>query len=435
MKKAEKLSDFYNVFLPEPLNENDMDSFYCENTMMYRTGDEYVSPIDDIEQMMKSNSPNNNAVLFLGHRGCGKSTELVKLKARLQKDHYCIERLDCRLEIDLQNANYWDLFILMAQKLIKIADELKCDINKKIIDKALSYWYKKSETETFQEEMGYDIDSEVSAGAGLKGLLGAFIKISSNIKNKSEKRTELIKNIERRASEWIEIINIISHSIQSKLDGKMPILILEELDKMNPEKAIEIFYNNASALSQLPFKAIYTFPINLYYNEKFSTLKGYFKHKTLPMIKVRNKDMAENKEGIAVIKDIVYRRADENLFDCGVLDEVIKKTGGSLRDLFEIIINAGNRANKRKADKVCMEDAFSALNMLKSDLTRIIEIKDYAFLKNAYDKKEQIQDSGELLKFMEALIVLEYNGTRWHDLHPLVFDFLVEQGEIQQGGE
>jgi energy-coupling factor transporter ATP-binding protein EcfA2 len=428
IKKAEQLSDFFNVFSPEPLKEDEMEAFYCADTMIYRTGDEYVSPINDIRQIMKSPSNNNNAVLFLGHKGCGKSTELVRLKSVLQDDGYCVEYLNCKLEIDLPNAEYEDLFILMTQKLIKIADDLKCDVDKAIIKKALSYWDDKEVKEAIQEEIGYHIGSEISAGTGLGGFLKAFIKISGYVKNKSERRTEVRKNIERRASEWIAIIESISHSIQCRLNGKAPILILEELDKMYPEKAIEIFYNNASALSQIPFKAIYTFPINLYYSEKFSTLKSYFRHKTLPMIRVHNRDMSKNEEGADIIKDIVYRRAEKKLFDCVVLDEMIIKTGGSLRDLFEVIINAGNRADNRKADKIEKEDAVSALNSLQSDLTRIIEVKDYEFLKDAYNKKEQIRESSELLKFMEALIILEYNGRRWHDLHPLVYDFLKEQG-------
>jgi len=35
-----------------------------------------------------------------------------------------------------------------------------------------------------------------------------------------------------------------------------------------------------------------------------------------------------------------------------------------------------------------------------------------------------------LLKMMQGLIVLDYNGDCWHDLHPLIEDFLKEQGEL-----
>ena len=431
MEKAKTLADFYGVFYPVPLKESEMDSFYCD-TIKFRTGDEYVSPMGDIYRIMKNNR-GGNAFLLLGHKGCGKSTELVKLASDFTAEGYRVESTNCRLEMDMQNAVYWDLFILITQKLIKIADALKCDIGKAVIKRALSYWDDRSIVESVEEELGYALESEVSAGAGLKGLFGAFLKITGDIKNKSGKRTELRKNVERRASEWMEILNSISLSIQNKSDGKMPILIFEDLDKISQDKALEIFYNNANALSQLPVKAIYTFPINLYYSEKFTALKSYFIHKTLPMIKVHNKDMSENKEGVGIIKDIVYKRADENLFERGVLDEMIKKTGGVLRDLFEVILNAANRADNRKSEKISMADAAVALTSLKSDLKRMIKVSDFDFLKNVYNKKEQIQDSEETLKFMQALIVLEYNGDNWHDLHPLIHDFLFEQGILGDG--
>jgi hypothetical protein len=107
---------------------------------------------------------------------------------------------------------------------------------------------------------------------------------------------------------------------------------------------------------------------------------------------------------------------------------MIKKTGGVLRDLIEVIRSAGNIADNRNMDKIYEKDAKLALRVLKSDLTRMVEVKYYEFLKDVYNKKEQIQDNKDLLKFMEALIVLEYNGDRWHDLHPLIYDFLFEQG-------
>ena len=31
---------------------------------------------------------------------------------------------------------------------------------------------------------------------------------------------------------------------------------------------------------------------------------------------------------------------------------------------------------------------------------------------------------------MQALTVIEYNGARWHDLHPLIAKFLIDQNII-----
>ncbi|MDR0307617.1 MAG: hypothetical protein LBI42_12385 [Chitinispirillales bacterium] len=54
-------------------------------------------------------------------------------------------------------------------------------------------------------------------------------------------------------------------------------------------------------------------------------------------------------------------------------------------------------------------------------------------LKNIYEGSKYkcvIEDKEMLLDMMQGLIVLEYNGERWHDLHPLIEDFLKEQGEL-----
>ena len=40
-----------------------------------------------------------------------------------------------------------------------------------------------------------------------------------------------------------------------------------------------------------------------------------------------------------------------------------------------------------------------------------------------------------LLKMLQASVVLEYNGKRWHNVHPLVVKFFKEQGLIEDVGE
>jgi DNA replicative helicase MCM subunit Mcm2 (Cdc46/Mcm family) len=117
------------------------------------------------------------------------------------------------------------------------------------------------------------------------------------------------------------------------------------------------------------------------------------------------------------------------LFDDEALRKAIIKTGGSLRDLFGIIRTASRRAARRKSKIIEGEDVDRALIELKSSLTRRIERKNYKFLAEIYYKsKATIEDTEMLLEMMQANVVLEYNGTRWHNVHPLVADFLEEIG-------
>ena len=83
-----------------------------------------------------------------------------------------------------------------------------------------------------------------------------------------------------------------------------------------------------------------------------------------------------------------------------------------------------------------MEDADRSLEDLKTSLTRRIEKKDYDFLLNIYNgNKELIENKEMLLKMLQASVVLEYNGKRWHNVHPLIVRFFKEQELIRDAGE
>ncbi len=80
-----------------------------------------------------------------------------------------------------------------------------------------------------------------------------------------------------------------------------------------------------------------------------------------------------------------------------------------------------------------MEDATRALEELKTTLTKRIEKDDYKFLTNIYySNKELIENKQALLHMLQASVVLEYNGKRWHNVHPLVIQFLKEQGFLKE---
>jgi hypothetical protein len=197
---------------------------------------------------------------------------------------------------------------------------------------------------------------------------------------------------------------------------------------MEIEVAWKIFSNYASPLSQIPFPIIYTFPIGLSYDYRFPALESYFHCKILPMIMVHSVDGAEYPPGIKIIEEIVKKRADLSLFEPAALKLMIQKTGGSLRDLFVIIMEAARRAEKRKSEKIEIEDSQRVLTQLKSGLTRRFDKSYYPLFKEiSSGKRKEISDKEALLKMMMAMVVLEYNGDGWRDLHPLVLDFLIEQ--------
>ena len=83
--------------------------------------------------------------------------------------------------------------------------------------------------------------------------------------------------------------------------------------------------------------------------------------------------------GIIIIKKIVEKRADLRLFEIDVLEELIRYTGGSLRDLFHAINSSAKRAERRNSNTIAMEDVERALEEIKTSLTRRIEKKIMSF--------------------------------------------------------
>ena len=432
LKKAERIEEIPNSFSPRPLSGEDLDIFYNE-TIEVRTADAYSSPIEDIYDACTSPAEDNIFIL-MGHTGCGKSTELNKMAERMKREGYQIRTLSCLDDLG-QTPLYTDLLILMGEALISIAREIGCSFDTELGKAILRFW----NTEIIQisgesSEHAIDIEAGTSLDtpAIFHQIFSLFASIKTGIKLKQTDSAEYKSRIERRSAEWYAAIDEIADLITEKLDGRRPVIIYEDLDKLDrvdPDTVWDMFSLHAVNLCNFSFPVIYTFPISLSYDPKYGTLTGYFSDKILPMIEIKYMDDSPCPEGLETIRNIVLARADAGLFEESTLQVMIEKTGGSLRDLFAVIRDAATRARRRRADRIEGEDAEVALNALESALTKRIEVRDYDFLKSIIKgKRRNIEDRKKLLEMLTANVVLEYNSERWRNVHPLVKDYLVRTG-------
>ena len=432
---ATHVSDIPNAFKPKAVEINELGKYYYDGTMEFRTGSKFDSPIANIMEACQMPSESNTFML-LGHHGCGKSTELNFMSSKLLELNYSVSTIHCDIDIDLFNPVYSDLLILIGERLLKIANENKCKLDDNIIEAFSSFWTTEiTNTRDISQSAGAEAGAHIQAKTPsmFSGILEFMAYVKTNIRYNSENRTQYRNVVSNRPSEWLDILKNIAMKIIIHLNNTHPIIIFEDLDKIkNMDKAFEMFSNYASILSGMPFPVIYTCPIELAYNPRFTALEGYYNIEFLPMIKIKNKNGTQNNNGYNAIENIIRKRAELSLFGEGVLKKLITKTGGSLRDLFYCINTAAKIAVRRKqSDMIVMEDAGIALDDLKSSLTRRIDGKDYKFLSDIYSSnKESIEDKVKLLEMMNANAVLEYNTERWHNIHPLIADFLAGQGLI-----
>ena len=398
------------------------------NTIEARTGNPLKSPIVDIYEACTEESP-NYIHLLLGHRGCGKSTELNNLEKRLRKENYTLRKIDCQIETNLSQIKLEDVLILVSDALVGICNEKGIDVSPEEIKLLDSFFATIEKQQKFGTQKEIKIQGGI--GAGFSKIIQLIAEVKGQLMNTTEEMITIRETIYNRFDDWNKCINNIIEKIKQEDNNKHPIIIIENLDKVEVEKAIEIFKNDY--LGKIHTYIVFTFPISLRYDAKFRTITQYATPHIFPMIDVTTKEGKRNETGYETIKKIIEKRAELSLFEEKTLDLIIEKTGGSLRDVFRCVGEAAKYANRGKKDKIGVEEVHMALNDEKYNyLTPRITTKDYSALKEIHRSKKEIEDHEKMLRFLEAHVVLEYNGERWHDLHPLIYDFMYENGRIEQ---
>ena len=398
------------------------------NTIEARMGNPRKSPINDIFEACTEESP-NYIHLLLGHRGCGKSTELNNLEKRLRKEEYTLRKIDCQTETNLSQIKLEDVLILVSDALVGICNEKGIDVSPEEIKILDSFFATIEKQQKFGTQKEIKIHSGI--GVGFSKIIQLVAEVKGQIMNTSDEMITIKKTIYNRFDDWNKCINNIIEKIKQEDNDKHPIIIIENLDKIDVEKAIEIFKNDY--LGKIQTYIVFTFPISLRYDAKFRTITQYATPHIFPMIDVRTKAGEKNTTGYETIRKIIEKRAELSLFEEEALDLIIQKTGGSLRDVFRCVSEAAKYANRGGMDIITVEEANMALDEEKYNyLSPRISIKDYPALNEIHRKKAEIENHEKMLRFLEAHVVLEYNGTRWHDLHPLIYDFMYEHGRIEQ---
>lgn len=439
LQKATCVEEIPDSFEAEPLTtQTEMNNFYVE-TMEARTGDPDESPILEIERACKT-PRERNAMLLLGHRGCGKSTELNDMKLRLEKENRPVVIIQCEEQMALANQpEYSDLLILMGDTLLNLARKLDVPILPGTAKTIERFWTPGERVSDVVSEADVEMSAgvEVASPSLIATVINLFAGLKESLKYNETIRTTYKERLTKNYEDWKRVLSQLSDGIWKKI-GKQPVLIFEGLDRMNQEEARNVFFEHARSLSDVSFPVIYTFPIALYYENSFPSIEHEFRLVTVfPMLKLERVDGSPYKEGVEKLKEIVNRRVNSGVIDDEALKLMIEKTGGSLRDLFRAIRTASQRAMNRAyrtgiPERVTEDDAKRALTRLKSDITSRIEGDDeFELLTEIYNgKRTKITNREMLLRLLQARIVMEYNGERWFNVHPLVADYLRDLGYV-----
>lgn len=444
LKYAENLEGTMQSLDIMPLSIDLLDKFYI-NTIEGR-GD---NPLKSIKRTLLQNIKNEQAksfhFLFSGYRGCGKTTELNYLTQEIQ-DKIMVINFSVYEELDPITFNHTDLYLVLMEKLLDLADTKGLNIEDTYLEK-LKLW---TESESIKEirSLGDSQQGEMAVGGeasmGIPYFSKVFAKLKATAKTSSSYKKEITTKIELKLTELIENCNTLINTIKQKLwktGIKDMLIIIEDMDKLDLPKAQDLFYNYSIFLTRIQTNTIFTFPISLMYHTKFNVIKNNFDLSfELPTIKVFNKDGSPNQEGRKILSNIVESRMNLNLFEEGVLESFLVKSGGCIRDLFRMLLTASSRALDYEKEKISRLEYCKAYWRLRNEYANsiaekrqdgeVIKYEEYIeVLVKIYQSEDKTPpNSNAVLDLRQNLCILSYNNdTQWFDLHPVVKDFLIDK--------
>lgn len=356
--------------------------------------------------------------LFLsGHRGTGKTTELLKLKNEIDETT-CFFSVFCDLsdeELDVNNIDFIDIIILILEKLTKTLDDKKIDIPKANIEPFYD-WYEQRITEiNNQTDESASIEVEGKAGIDLFSLFSLVSKTKGKLSGSNSTKETIRKVFKNKFSDFSLkfnefILDIKDYLLKNGISKDLLFFIdgFEKIGSLEDRKKILI--DNSNKFVEIKANMIITLPIELF--SEVSRLKEFASHISFPLITLDN----NSKERFI---EFIYKRIEKNLFDSEqTVEKIIYYGAGSPRETLKIISNAYIQAEGEIIDLKSVQDAQKSIS---EELMKYLDEKEISLLKQVYTKSK-IPFSDELAKLLIKKVLLDYEDGLEREINPILLD-------------
>jgi len=409
---AGDIREIYHLFNPDKaLSNEELISYYVE----VDKNEENIAELKvRLELGLETREPIK--LLFTGHRGSGKTTALNMLVTKLN-DRFFIVNYSVFDMLDYNDITYTDVLFSILTKMLEKAQNENIDLGESL-GKRAENWSSSITKTTSSEKVK---ERRIGLNLPLK-----LIEIMGRMKSETTTRHEVREKIEPRVSELISIINDTISEIE-RTDQQV-LIIIDNLEKIDYNKALTLFYEHGAQLTQPLCKIIYTFPISLKSSEKFMQIKINFSEVIIhPNIKINEKDGRPYTKGRGFMKEIVSKKVSAELFEPDALDYIIDMSGGVVREFVRIIRDCAVRAIAKGKKSISKDIAVDVVNGLKNLYQAQLSQSDYEVLANVCCNKDIKRDE-QLVGLLHNLSVLEYkNAESWCDINPIVRSIMEER--------
>ncbi|WP_374244040.1 hypothetical protein [Zoogloea sp.] len=366
-------------------------------------------------------------VLLFGPIGCGKSTELMRLRAQLRDAGnpaggklYPI-LFNVRGEIDINNLEYADLFLSLAHAVMSELDRLQLRVDDAHIA-GLKRWFSEHVlTQEAVKELAAQIGTEAEAGGGWPLLLKLTARFSAVFKNSSTYKDTMREVVRKTFTEFAvafnHFIRAAEQAIQAAGKGQRLLLLVDGTDKIPLKQAQSLFLEDTEQLLGIQALVLYTAPITLkYVGTTHSKLNSEL---VLPIVKLASRDGQRFDPGWQAMHDLLDRRIDPAAFASPDLrDRLIEMSGGHPRELLRLLALACESAEGATIESATVDRAIELLAadyrywLSPEDYTRLAEVDASNGLHVGNDERTR--------NLLWRLALLQYNDGSWRRSNPVV---------------
>jgi hypothetical protein len=388
--------------------------------------------IDSLEQtIVLSDAADTTCQLFGGFPGAGKTTELLRLKKRLEDDMTTATHVvfvDAMKYVDPYTPfTITDALRVFAFTLDQEAIAAEALVAHRTSDLRPGYLRRLFD---FLAQTDVELNNLSFDYAGLK--LMADLKDNKDFRRRAEQALSL--RFQQFASEAKEVMEAAVVRLRTATGAQRIVLVADGLEKLAPlveeervavEAAAERVFAQQSSFLRPPCHAILTFPLWLRFHTAGALGAHYNREpEVLPMVKVIEQDGRAYGSGIDKLLDLVGRRIDVPRVFGGsaTLRELVLASGGYPKDLLRMVREVLYQKSPFPANSADVTRVIDRLvesyrhELLGSDLVQLTEVADTHAVPVGSGATPAM--FGRLL---EHWFVLAYrNGSEWYDVHPLV---------------
>ena len=434
--RAKTLRDAFRRCDVDPLLGAGLERYYVDLSPVRKT--EAIEGVNTVLDFQEAGD--FRTILFTGHRGCGKSTELQRIRRQWETD-YKVIYLEANEETDINNAEYTDFYLIVIKQVEFALREMGLSFDAGLL-KSFEDWFKQVTQETEKSvESSINAKAEASLGIEAPFISKLMVMLLAQIRGASTRRTVIRQVLQQDISRLKADTNQLLRDAYQKIRQYYPkgfLIIFDNLDRVPPNVGDHLFFDYAAQLQELACTMIYTVPISVLCSSK-NIANSFGEPHVVSMVNVyelaRDKcDLSYNTKGPACLMQIIEKRVDvDELFESRQeLLDLVRASGGHVRQLMQMMRNACRTASTRKHEKIQAEDVLYAAKQQQFGFERFVPDEHYSLLAKVCMTKNITKDeTGQLMLFNTS--VLEYNGLdRWNYPNPAVLESELFKSALQE---